>query len=286
MILLIPESLVALIIGVKGNKIKSLQRESFCNIMVSQPIANMAHRTVIMKGIPSDMSKAVTLIYRNFTDYHEKPTEPINLDKVKTTGKVVLNTECVGFIIGREGHFTKRCSEKYDVYMKIVNSTARDLVLRHSESIALMTGRLKDVLRACEELVDRQDQYYTEQEQNYKPGNDQCRLLIPKQYVSKLIGQAGCLIKNISQKSGGAQISILSDKRRVDANIKETLVEILGNVEQKKKAVRMVLEYIELFRAGGPVLSSEKALSTNLVAQFETSIKKKEGDKSWDPDRE
>jgi len=39
------------------------------------------------------------------------------------------------------------------------------------------------------------------------------RMLIPVSYVTKLIGQKGYMIRDIIDKSGGAQIKILSDKQ-------------------------------------------------------------------------
>jgi len=38
------------------------------------------------------------------------------------------------------------------------------------------------------------------------------KLLIPVNYVTKLIGQKGYMIKDIIERSGGAQIKILSDR--------------------------------------------------------------------------
>lgn len=38
------------------------------------------------------------------------------------------------------------------------------------------------------------------------------KLLIPANYVTKLIGQKGYMIKDIIERSGGAQIKILSDR--------------------------------------------------------------------------
>ena len=60
------------------------------------------------------------------------------------------------------------------------------------------------------------------------------------------------MIRDISSKSGGAQISILSDKR-MERSAVEILVEITGGVEPKQRATNMLLEQVELFKQGGPV---------------------------------
>ena len=39
------------------------------------------------------------------------------------------------------------------------------------------------------------------------------KMLIPSNYVTKLIGQKGYMIRDIIERSGGAQIKILSDKQ-------------------------------------------------------------------------
>lgn len=41
-------------------------------------------------------------------------------------------------------------------------------------------------------------------------------MLIPANYVTKLIGQKGYMIRDIIDRSGGAQIKILSDKQEKD----------------------------------------------------------------------
>ena len=38
-------------------------------------------------------------------------------------------------------------------------------------------------------------------------------MLIPSNYVTKLIGQKGYMIRDIIERSGGSQIKILSDKQ-------------------------------------------------------------------------
>lgn len=49
-----------------------------------------------------------------FQDFH-KVAQPIRLDKVRTQAKFVCPEECMGYIIGRNGNFTKLLSDKYDV---------------------------------------------------------------------------------------------------------------------------------------------------------------------------
>ena len=70
----------------------------------------------------------------------------------------------------------------------------------------LLTGKLQKVEKCIEIIVKLA----------FKHDEQSVRILIPGNYVSKLIGAKGCLIRDISNKSGGAQISILSDKNSKD----------------------------------------------------------------------
>lgn len=64
-------------------------------------------------------------------------------------------------------------------------------------------------------------------------------MLIPSNLVTKIIGAGGCMIKDISNKAGGAQIRIHSDK---DTHIPEIAVTILGTKENKEEAACMIIE--------------------------------------------
>ena len=76
--------------------------------------------------------------------------------------------------------------------------------------------------------------------------------MIPRNLVTKIIGIGGWIIKELSQKSGGANIRIHSDKD-IDIDINEIVVTVEGSIEQKKSAAILITEQIELFKNGGPV---------------------------------
>ena len=60
------------------------------------------------------------------------------------------------------------------------------------------------------------------------------------------------MIKEISLKSGGANIRIHSSKD-IDKDLPEIVVTIDGSFDQKNDAVCLITEQIELFKNGGPV---------------------------------
>jgi len=43
-------------------------------------------------------------------------------------------------------------------------------------------------------------------------------MLIPSNLVTKIIGAGGCLIKDIAQRSGGAQIRVHSSKNNIQSS--------------------------------------------------------------------
>ena len=100
------------------------------------------------------------------------------------------------------------------------------------------------------------------------------KMLIPKSYVTKLIGSKGCMIQEIANDSGGATIKILSTKKsEEERELPEIIVSIAGNIGPMQDAACIIVEQMEIFKNGGPVLSTGKAISQNIVSQFKNSIK-------------
>ena len=60
-------------------------------------------------------------------------------------------------------------------------------------------------------LLNLVNDYYSSDRKN--PIDYTLKILIPSNYVTKLIGQKGYMIRDIIERSGGAQIKILSDKQ-------------------------------------------------------------------------
>lgn len=66
--ILIPEGLVALVIGAKGKQIKALMDESGAEIIVNQPVYGMNQRSVTIKGQPKEIATAVAKIFETLED--------------------------------------------------------------------------------------------------------------------------------------------------------------------------------------------------------------------------
>lgn len=73
----------------------------------------------------------------------------------------------------------------------------------------IINGRLEDVQAYIVMLINLLHPTLSE---DRKSVDYTIKLLIPANYVTKLIGQKGYMIKDIIERSGGAQIKILSDR--------------------------------------------------------------------------
>jgi hypothetical protein len=77
------------------------------------------------------------------------------------------------------------------------------------------------------------------------------------------------MIRDIIERSGGAMIKILSDKTEKD---RECIISINGSKENKIDALCFIMEQIECFKNGGPILQSGKSINENLAQQFKNSL--------------
>jgi len=73
----------------------------------------MISRSVSIRGSPKQIGTAVLKIYTTLEKFAhsvediDKKAEPIPKDKIKSCAKFVIKEEGVGFIIGKNGSFTK-----------------------------------------------------------------------------------------------------------------------------------------------------------------------------------
>ena len=112
-----------------------------------------------------------------------------------------------------------------------------------------MYGTLSDIEYAIKELIDRLSSYYEAKNESFDTVS--LALLIPYTYVTKIIGAGGCLIKELVNRTN-AEIKVCSSKSEPYTN--EVVVTVDGTNDQKLKGTRAVLEKLELFRNGGPIL--------------------------------
>jgi hypothetical protein len=81
------------------------------------------------------------------------------------------------------------------------------------------------------------------------------KMLINKVYVTKLIGAGGCMIQEIASFAGGASIKILSsrmDEKKSGSH--DIIVCIAGSTGAIQDATCIIIEQMECFKKGGPVI--------------------------------
>ena len=97
-------------------------------------------------------------------------------------------------------------------------------LLKRDEDMCVLIGKLEDVQATLIMLLSVVHDYY----QDEKLTSDYTlKLLIPSNYVTKLIGQKGYMIRDIIDRSGGSQIKILSEKQS-ERDSKECIISING----------------------------------------------------------
>ena len=77
------------------------------------------------------------------------------------------------------------------------------------------------------------------------------RMLIPNNYVSKMIGTKGCMVRELAAKSGGAQIKIISNKE-AERQLHDCIVTIAGSLANKQDAACLIIQQLETFRLSAP----------------------------------
>ena len=121
----VPEGLVCLCIGHKGRLVSRIKDETNIELTVNQRVAKMSLRSVYCKGKPEDVSRAQAIMYSTLEeqaylikDWAHVKTEQISREDVKLTAKFIVDTEACGFIIGRQGNFTKYLEHRLNIYMR------------------------------------------------------------------------------------------------------------------------------------------------------------------------
>lgn len=105
----------------------------------------------------------------------------------------------------------------------------------------------------------------------------QLKILIPSIFVAKIIGAGGCMIQEIASLSGGAIIRVLADKKSSKKQEEETVLSVVGSQNVILDASKKIIEQIENFKNGGPVLSTGKALFSSIPEQFKNCVILKKG---------
>ncbi|KAM3140961.1 hypothetical protein pb186bvf_006972 [Paramecium bursaria] len=269
-IMLIPEGIVSYLIGAGGGQITKFSKDSKANIVVNQPIQNFQPRTVKLTGTAEQIYEAIKLMSKKILergvtddDYNQVP-KPVDPSKIDTRVRLAYETQVLDYL----DKYLEEYSKKYDIQIKIRDSH-KIKGFRKEDRILQLDGKLKHIQQALKSIMKRAHSI-----QNDNP----FKIVMPASYASKLIGAKGCLIRDIANKAGGANIKVLSDKQ-TDSDA-ECLVEIKGNVSCTYDACMQILEQIECFRNGGPILESGRYINENFANQYRNSVQQQRESRS------
>ena len=142
-----------------------------------------------------------------------------------------------------------------------------------------MKGTIANIENSIKEILSKLGEYCRHQFEGKEMY--QIKILIPRIFVAKLIGAKGCMIQEIASCSGGAVIKILADKKeskRISTSQEEdTVVAVIGSQSVVSEALEKIIEQIEYYKNGGPVLASGSAIFKSIPEQFRNSILIKKG---------
>ncbi|CAD8194230.1 unnamed protein product [Paramecium pentaurelia] len=258
-ILLIPEGIVSFLIGSKGSQLAKIIEETNAKITVNQPIVNYSPRTVKIVGDQSTINCAIRAITKKMqergisSEDYKKVPETLNPQKVNVKTKLIFQSSVVDYIMKNKNEI----ENKYEVQIKAKESNEIKLTqkckLKREDKIVQLQGSLSNVQDALSSLIRRVSEHLKKQELEIK-------IVMPASYASKLIGAKGCQIRELATKSKGAQIKVLSDKDETDHDY-YCIVQIAGNLQNKQDASKLILQQIECFKNGGPIMDSGKFLN-------------------------
>lgn len=129
-----------------------------------------------------------------FDDIH-KVAQGIDKKEHAARCRLAIKTESSGYLIGKDGTFTKFLSEQLKVNMSI--KPERDnYSLKEDESVCNLQGKLVDIDEALKEICLRLEDFYSKEvEKNFD--DYALKVLVPGNLVTKIIGAKGCMIKDI-----------------------------------------------------------------------------------------
>lgn len=281
LIILIPEAIVSLFIGYKGLQIKKMMGLFGTRIVVNQPIQDVRFRSVEIEGRIEDIRETCKACVdslqkvarqKQVRNLEVKPKTP-SIKFSQVVCKLVVHFRLCAYLENGKDDFIRELEREFSVRLVIYRDFKSDFVTE-AEKILQISGKLKQVQNSVTKLIKRIHDCNAEAvDVNF----ERIKMVIPNIYVTKLIGAGGCMIREIAARSAGAQIKILSNKEKErNRRATECPVSIAGSLANKQDAVCLILEQLETFKGGGPVLTSGRVLGKNIATQYKHSIQAKD----------
>jgi hypothetical protein len=214
-------------------------------------------------GEHTALKAAVGEVYRTILRCQSKYVELSSI-------QFIIPSNCAGYIIGRDGFFTKSVRESFNVTVKIFKASGPPCT--QNESILSLSGTLSNIRTSFPTLFTKvgealallnkynyQDSYGSGVDKRgdggivnrAKPGreyshdsSERTRLLVPSKIAASIIGIGGLTVQEIVKKSQGSMIRVMLDKP-ADRENRLAEINIKGPQEARIKAVNLIIERLE-----------------------------------------
>lgn len=186
-------------------------------------------------------------------DLKEQKVRQVHKSSIKTKAKFVISEDSQGYLIGKHGFFTKQLEDK-GIYMHCGTDSGNE-ALRPREAVCSLEGTLEDIEEGTIMLVKRLESYYETSKKDYE--SVPLAFLIPRNLITKIIGQGGSQIKKLVREVG-ANIRFCCSKH--DQQKEDVVVTIDGKLVQKQRGAIAVLQQVEICKAATPfqIIDSER----------------------------
>ncbi len=188
-------------------------------------------------------------------------TEYLNVNETESEAKFIFSNDCVNYLIGNNSNICDIFKSTFNSELKFITDKNNQLIEKDETIIVSFNITLKSVKGTVNSIHDsicliiKNVQPFIKE--TYK-GKDSfsIKMFIPKIYVTKLIGAKGSMIQEIANTSGGATIKILSDKRlEKKLDLPDIILSIAGSLGPMQDASCIIIEQLENFKNGGPVIN-------------------------------
>lgn len=195
------------------------------------------------RGVPLRISGRLSAVESAFEVVLNTLGEEGEADKSDTpTAKFVVPKDILPRL---QGDFQSRCRQESEIELTVGESDgppcldSEAIVVRHRQTLK---GKVANFRSAIRMLINHLAEIAISESE------EPLKMLVPSNQVRKLIGQGGTMIKEIQNKTGGANIKVVSEKN--NERQLNTIVTISGSRESKGEACRIIIEKLEAFKSG------------------------------------
>jgi predicted PilT family ATPase len=238
-VMLIPDRMVALVIGRGGKQINKLSSSSNTAISILEQTHSTKDRKVSIDGEHSAVEVAVKEIYSMIIRNRLSGLEGC-------TAKFIIPSNCAGFIIGRDGYFTKHLRDSFNVDVKIMKADGPPCT--DTESIVVsatqtLNGSLVNCKAAVEPLLAKIGDALSNIDTSNSNLREKTRLIVQGSMATKIIGRKGETVREIMRKAAGSSIHVMSDKN-AGRDQGQVEVNIRGPLPARAEATVLILDRV------------------------------------------